>query len=87
VIRVADRDKVAGRLQDEGIASAVYYPQPPYLAEPCRDLGLSRGAFPVSDLASDETLAIPLYPEMTDAQIDAVLGAVERAASGGRLQQ
>jgi dTDP-4-amino-4,6-dideoxygalactose transaminase len=81
VIRVNDREKVQQELSKEGIASAVYYPQPVHLSEPCRSLGYSDGDFPVSEAASRETLAIPLYPEMTEAQFQRVLEVVERAVS------
>jgi dTDP-4-amino-4,6-dideoxygalactose transaminase len=81
VIRVNDREKVQQELSKEGVASAVYYPQPVHLSEPCRSLGYSDGDFPVSEAASRETLAIPLYPEITEEQFEKVLQVVERAVS------
>ena len=80
VIRVKDRDKVQRCLKEAGIASAVYYPQPLHLTEPCRPLGLKEGYFPTAERASQETLAIPLYPEMSEKQLDAVVATLERAA-------
>jgi dTDP-4-amino-4,6-dideoxygalactose transaminase len=79
VIRVRDRDRVQGYLKEEGIASAVYYPQPLHLTEPCGPLGYHEGDFPLAELASRETLAIPLYPEMLVEQLQEVVAALGRA--------
>jgi dTDP-4-amino-4,6-dideoxygalactose transaminase len=65
VLRSPERDHLQKALSAAGIASAVYYPQPLHLLAPCRALGYRRGDFPVAELASAETLAIPLYPELT----------------------
>lgn len=81
VIRVKEREKVQQQLSKEGVASAVYYPQPVHLSGPCRPLGYDEGNFPVSELASQETLAIPLYPEMSVEQLQKVLEVVELAVS------
>ena len=79
VIRVKGRDRVQRYLKEAGIASGVYYPQPLHLTEPCRPLGYEEGGFPVAEQASQETLAIPLYPEMSDEQLHSVVVALERA--------
>jgi dTDP-4-amino-4,6-dideoxygalactose transaminase len=67
------------RLKAMGIASAVYYPLPLHLVEPYRDLGYGPGAFPEAERAAKETLAIPLYPEMTSDQIETVASGVRDA--------
>lgn len=79
VIRLQARDRVQRRLKEAGIAAEVYYPQPPYLAEPCRSLGYRPGNFPEAGRASRELLAIPLYPEMTPGQVEAAVAVVESA--------
>lgn len=71
------RDAVQKRLKDAGIASEVYYPQPLHLAAPCRALGTSEGQFPVSEECSRTLLALPVYPELTGAQMEEVLATVE----------
>ena len=73
-----ERDVVQQGLKEAGIASEVYYPQPLHLAEPCRALGTSEGQFPVSERCSRTLLALPVYPELTGAQIEEVLATVER---------
>lgn len=71
------RDAVQRGLKDAGIASEVYYPQPLHLAEPCRALGTKEGQFPISEGCSRALLALPVYPELTGAQIEDVLATVE----------
>ena len=82
VVRVPERAAVQRSLKEAGIGFAVYYPQLVHLAEPCRHLGSGGEAeFPVASQASRETLALPMYPEMSAAQVDEVAGVVCRALS------
>jgi len=76
IIRSKKRDGLQAFLKQKGIASEVYYPIPPHLAEPCRAFGYKEGDFPHAELAARETLALPLYPELTEAQQDEVITAV-----------
>jgi dTDP-4-amino-4,6-dideoxygalactose transaminase len=80
VLRLADRAAVQARLKAAGIASDIYYPQPPYLAVPCRALGYQEGDFPAADEASRQTLAIPIYPEMTEDQHAEIVMALKADA-------
>ena len=79
IIRVKGRDRVQQYLKEAGIASGVYYPQPLHLMKTCRPLGFKEGDFPVAEQASRETLAIPLYPEMSEEQLQEVVAALEHA--------
>jgi dTDP-4-amino-4,6-dideoxygalactose transaminase len=81
-VRVQERKVVQEHLRSRGIASGVYYPLPPPEAEPYRHLGHAPEAFPEAQRAARETLAIPLYPEMTEGQIEAVASAVREASAG-----
>lgn len=85
VIQIKDRDRIQRSLKAAGVASAVYYPQPLHLAEPCHSLGFRRGDFPVAERASDETLAIPLYPGMSDEQINLVVTALKGAVEATKI--
>lgn len=76
IIRSAKRDALQAFLKGKGIASEVYYPLPPHLSVPCRKFGYKEGDFPHAELAARETLALPMYPELTLSQQDQVIAAV-----------
>lgn len=78
IVRVKERERVRQCLQAAGIASAVYYPQPLHLTEPFR-IHYKPGDFPVAEQASEETLALPLYPEMSSEQVDEVVKVIGQA--------
>lgn len=77
VVRSQIRDGLQKHLKQNGIASSVYYPQPLHLSDPCKRLGYQLGDFPHAERASRETLAIPLYPEMTQEQVNRVMDAIK----------
>ena len=66
VIRAKDRDGLKSYLKDEGIGTEVYYPLSLHLQECFKYLGYKSGEFPESERASEEALAIPIYPELGD---------------------
>lgn len=75
-IRVERRDALQDHLKAKGIGHSVYYPLPLHL-QPCFEyLGYSEGAFPVSERAAKEVISLPIYPELTTAQLDEVINAV-----------
>jgi dTDP-4-amino-4,6-dideoxygalactose transaminase len=77
-VRFAARDRIQSELKSAGIASDVYYPQPPHLTDPCRPFGYGPGDFPVAEQASREALSLPLYPEMTEEQLEFVMDNIQR---------
>lgn len=76
IIRSDRRAELQAFLKEKGIASEVYYPLPPHLSIPCRKFGYKEGDYPHAERASQETLALPLYPELTTDQEDQVIAAV-----------
>src|SRR5215208_4240815 len=76
IIRSDRRPALQAFLKEKGIASEVYYPLPPHLSTPCRKFGYQEGDFPNAESASRETLALPLYPELTVEQQDEVIATV-----------
>ncbi len=86
VVRLRQRDEVIQILREKGIGSAIYYPQPLHLTKPCQFLGLKEGDLAVTEQMSRETLAIPVYPEMSDQQVQEVVAALEGAMVGSETQ-
>jgi len=78
MVAFEQRGEVQQRLKDAGIACEIYYPQPMHLADPCRALGNHEGQFPVSETASRQLLALPLYPELSNAQVEEICAVVEK---------
>ena len=75
-IRSADRDKLRADLQQREIQTGIHYPVPVHLQPAYTDLGYARGAFPAAEQAAREVLALPIYPEMTGAQLEEVAAAL-----------
>jgi dTDP-4-amino-4,6-dideoxygalactose transaminase len=71
-VRVQNRDAVNKALAARGVPSMVYYPVPIHLQPIYVALGYQKGALPVSEQASEEVLSLPIYPELTDDQIEYV---------------
>ena len=73
VVRVRERDSLQEFLSEQDVSTAIYYPVPLHLQECFADLGGKVGDAPHSERAASETLALPAYPELTDAQAEYVV--------------
>ncbi len=80
VVRHPRRDALRTALRERGIATLVHYPTPLHLQPAFSSLGGRRGDMPVAERAASELLSLPLYPELTDAQVGAVAAAVRELA-------
>jgi dTDP-4-amino-4,6-dideoxygalactose transaminase len=72
VVRVRNRDRVRARLTERGISTAVFYPVPFHLQECFAGLGYREGDFPEAEKAAKEVLALPMFPQLTDAEVERV---------------
>jgi dTDP-4-amino-4,6-dideoxygalactose transaminase len=76
VLRVPRRDDLQRYLKSQDVGSEVYYPVPMHQQECFGYLGYKKGDMPESEKAAGETLAVPIYPELTDAQAGRVVACI-----------
>lgn len=84
VIRAPHRDKLREFLRANGVGTEVYYPIPLHLQKCFEYLGYGKGDLPESEKAAEETLAIPIYPELSPEQQEYVVDQVKNFYEGGR---
>jgi len=82
VIRSKARNELQVHLQKAGIGTEVYYPVPLHLQECFSYLGYPVGAFPESERAAKETLALPIHPELTEAEAEYVIQSINEFFEG-----
>jgi dTDP-4-amino-4,6-dideoxygalactose transaminase len=78
-VRLDERDEIRRHLQEKGIGCAVHYPIPIHLQEACRNLGYKKGTFPVAENLANEFLSLPMFPELTEEQIEYVVRCISEA--------
>lgn len=76
VIRVDNRDKLLEHLIGIGIEAGIHYPVPLHLQKAYSHLNLGAGSFPVAEKIATEIISLPIFPELTETDIDRVIGAV-----------
>jgi dTDP-3-amino-3,4,6-trideoxy-alpha-D-glucose transaminase len=75
-VRTDARDELAAFLAEHGIATALHYPEPPHLSSAYSWLSYGPGDFPVAEALANELLSLPLFPGMSEAEVDSVITAV-----------
>ncbi|MEE9542661.1 MAG: DegT/DnrJ/EryC1/StrS family aminotransferase, partial [Thermodesulfobacteriota bacterium] len=76
VIRHPERDSLQSYLTKKGVSTLIHYPIPIHLQEAYSGLGLAPGSFPVAEKAAEEILSLPIYPELTEAEVEEVCGLI-----------
>jgi dTDP-4-amino-4,6-dideoxygalactose transaminase len=82
-LRLPQRDAWRARLGELQIQTGIHYPIPVHLQPAYRDLGYGPGDFPVSEAVAREILSVPLFPEMTTAQIETIAAALTAGLPAG----
>ncbi|HVY62632.1 MAG TPA: DegT/DnrJ/EryC1/StrS family aminotransferase, partial [Planctomycetota bacterium] len=81
VVQVDRRDAVRARLAEKGIQTGLHYPVPLHLQAAFAGCGAKPGDFPVAEAAARDGLSLPMYPELTDAQVARVCAALREAVA------
>lgn len=69
VVRVKEREKLQKFLLEKGITTIIHYPVPIHLQEAYSDLGYQKGAFPITEAFAEEIVSLPMFPELSEEQI------------------
>jgi dTDP-4-amino-4,6-dideoxygalactose transaminase len=80
VVRTEERDELREHLSRHGVASAVHYPEPIHLTGAYEHLGLGAGSLPVSESLAGRICSLPLFPSMTEDELEQVAVAVSSFA-------
>ncbi len=75
-IRAKKRDQLMGYLKEQGIGHKMYYPVPLHLQECFQPLGYQKGDLPVSERMATEVLSLPIYPELSETQMELVVSTI-----------
>jgi len=76
IIRVEKRDELRQFLSENDIMTEIYYPIPFHLQECFIDLGYKKGDFPCAEFSADSSIALPIYPELSNEQIEFVVSKI-----------
>jgi dTDP-4-amino-4,6-dideoxygalactose transaminase len=83
VVRTGRREALRGFLAEQGVATGRHYPEPAHLSAAYSWIADGRGSFPVAEALADELLSLPIYPGISDEQLELVASAVRAFFAGG----
>jgi dTDP-4-amino-4,6-dideoxygalactose transaminase len=81
VVELENRDTVKERLSNAGVATGLHYPVPVHLQPGFAYLGHEPGSFPNAEKSADKVLSLPMWPHMTDEQVQTVIDQLKVAIS------
>lgn len=79
VIRLAEREALQKKLKDEGIATGIHYPVPLHVQPAYQERQIPLGSLPVTEKAANEVVSLPMYPELTETQLESIVNAMTMA--------
>lgn len=82
-LRVRERDEVMRRLGEKGVGTGIHYPVPIHLQEAYKSLGYKKGSFPIAERCANEFVSLPMFPELTPAQVEYVAQSVKEVVAVG----
>jgi dTDP-4-amino-4,6-dideoxygalactose transaminase len=81
-IRVERRDELLDFLRQNGVGAGIHYPIPLHIQKAFDWLGYKQGDFPISEKIAKEELSLPLFPELTEKEVEQVVSLIEGFFSG-----
>jgi UDP-2-acetamido-2-deoxy-ribo-hexuluronate aminotransferase len=81
-VQVDNRDLIQKKLAEHGVPTAVHYPVPLHLQPVFSGLAQEKGAFPISEAASDRVMSLPMHPYLTEETLQRIVGALRLIANG-----
>lgn len=87
VVVCEERDALQSYLESQGIKTLIHYPVPVHLQEAYTDLGYKQGSLPVTEEAAHRVLSLPLYPEITDKEVEIVANAIQHFSRRHNVKQ
>ena len=82
VVRTAKRNELQQYLTKAGIGTLIHYPVPPHLQKAYQHLGYTKGAFPVAEDIADTCLSLPIWPGLSEAQVDFIVRTIRQFFNG-----
>lgn len=76
IVRTKLRNQLQEYLTQHGIGTLIHYPIPPHLQQAYEHLNIKKGAFPIAEELSETMISLPMYPGLTDAQIDEIVDCI-----------
>lgn len=83
VVQVPERDQFRKALEQEGIGTNIHYPTPIHLQPVCAQYGYKRGKLPITEAVASRIVSLPMYPELTEEQIQLVVDVVKKHVASG----
>ncbi|HOY94504.1 MAG TPA: DegT/DnrJ/EryC1/StrS family aminotransferase [Catalimonadaceae bacterium] len=78
VVRCDHRDELQSYLEQNGVKTVIHYPIPPHLQEAYKSSGFKKGDYPLAEMLAETSLSLPLFPGISDEQVDYVSDLVRK---------